>query len=127
MNSIKFFKSQAKFLKKDFDNKNNYIATDRYDSGFVNKPVPTLMSFYHVIAKEACFNNWNELIASSDEKLLVAQILYQNQTLNGNGIRFNWQTLSKLSIAEQKIECWNDRRKLLDRYPFIHNLSIFLR
>jgi hypothetical protein len=126
MTNIDFFKSQAKFLKKDF-NKNDYISVGRYDAVFSNNPEPTLMNFYHVIAREACFNNWNELVASNNEQLSVAKILYQNQTLNGNGIRFNWQRLTKLSLVEQKKERWNYRREILEKYVFLYSLSAFLR
>ena len=89
-NLLVFFKSQARFLQKDF-NSHKFEAMCRFDSVFLNKENPTLMNFQHVIAKEAGFNNWNELTSASENELKVAQVLYKNFGLNKSGIRFNFQ------------------------------------
>ena len=66
MTDVDFFKNQAKFLHKDF-NKGNPNAIARYNNVFVNKDNPSLMNFQHIIAKEATFNNWNELISANKD------------------------------------------------------------
>lgn len=125
MTNIDFFKSQAKFLQKDF-NKNNYSAINRYNDIFFDKENPTLMNFQHVIAKEACFDNWNLLINASDKQLDVSKILFLNQTLNGNGIRFNWESFKGKTKQEIKEFKWLERKELLDNFNSLHRLAVCL-
>lgn len=125
MNNIDFFKSQANFLKKDY-NKQQSEAICRCNKVFVNKHDLSLMNFQHIIAKEAGFNNWNELRSANENQLKVAQILYKYQTINGSGYRFNYQELGRKSASEQKEYMIAMRKELLDNSDFIIVLSHFL-
>lgn len=126
MNNIDFFKSQAKFLQKDY-NKNIYEALYRFKKIFHSKENPTLMNFHHVIAREACFENWNTLIKASSSQLSIAKVLYENPTLNFNGIQFDFSEMIKKSKME-KIKFINEQRKrLLNNADFIMQLSQFLQ
>ena len=124
-NLIDFFKSQAKFLQKDF-NKHKFEAICRFDNVFINKEEPTLMNFQHVIAKEAGFNNWNELKNATGNELKVAHILYKNIGLNASGIRFNLQAMRKMNKIEKQQYRTESRRVLLDNSDFIIKVSELL-
>ena len=124
-NLIDFFKSQAKFLQKDF-NKHKFEAICRFDNVFINKEEPTLMNFQHVIAKESGFNNWNELKNATGNELKVAHILYKNIGLNASGIRFNLQAMRKMNKIEKQQYRTESRRVLLDNSDFIIKVSELL-
>lgn len=124
-NLVVFFKSQAKFLQKDFNN-HKFEAMYRFESVFLNKENPTLMNFQHVIAREAGFNNWNELMSASENELKVAQVLYKNLGLNKSGIRFDFQEMKKMNKIEKRQYQNENRRELINNSDFIMKISDLL-
>lgn len=96
MNTIDYFKLQAKNLHKDFKTQNplvdktiggfQYEYTPKYfqiydvisDFG-INEENFTLMNAQHVIAKIANFDNWTALLRASPAELELAKLLYDYQ------------------------------------------------
>ena len=121
-----FFRNQAKFLHKDFS-KGNPKAIVRYNNVFVNKENPTLMNFQHVIAKEASFANWNELISANEQELSVAKVLYSYPTICNDGLCLFKDITTKNSVNEQKTKLAQGRRVLLTRSDTIVKVSDILK
>lgn len=126
MTDVDFFKNQAKFLHKDF-NKGNPNAIARYNNVFVNKDNPSLMNFQHIIAKEATFNNWNELISANEQELAVAKVLYSYPTMCNDGLCLFKDITTKNSVNEQKNKLTQGRRGLLTRSDIIVKVSDILK
>jgi len=96
MNTIDYFKLQAKNLHKDFKTKSPvldktttaflYEYTPKYfdiemiiaDFG-INENNFSLMNAQHVIAKMANFDKWADLLKASPAELELAQLLYDYQ------------------------------------------------
>jgi len=96
MNTIDYFKLQAKNLLRDFKTKTPILG--KTDSAFLYEYKPkyfdiemiisdfdidenniTLMKAQHVIAKIANFNKWAELLKASTAELELAKLLYDYQ------------------------------------------------
>ena len=96
MNTIDYFKLQAKNLLRDFKTKTP--VPDKTTSAFLFEYKPryfdiemiisdfgideenfSLMNAQHVIAKIANFDNWSVLIEVSKEELELAKLLYDHQ------------------------------------------------
>ncbi len=96
MNTIDYFKLQAKNLLRDFKTKTPVL--DRTTTAFLYEYRPkyfdiemiisdfdieednfTLMNAQHVIAKIANFNKWAELLKASIAELELAKLLYDHQ------------------------------------------------
>jgi hypothetical protein len=98
MNTIDYFKLQAKNLHKDFKTKK--LSFDNETNDFLYKYEPkyfdidtilcfidvdednfTLMNAQHLVAQMAGFVKWAELIRASDPELELAKLLFDNQHL----------------------------------------------
>lgn len=96
MNTIDYFKLQAKNLHKDF--KTRIPVSDSENTPFLYDYAPTyfdvemiisdfnvdeekfsLMNAQHVIAKIANFEKWTSLLKASSAELELAQLLYDHQ------------------------------------------------
>lgn len=96
MNTIDYFKLQAKNLHKDFKTKTPVL--DKTTTAFLYEYTPkyfdiemiisdfgideenfSLMNAQHVIAKIANFDNWAELLKVSTAELELAKLLYDHQ------------------------------------------------
>ncbi|MFN3299065.1 MAG: hypothetical protein ACK41Z_02625 [Sediminibacterium sp.] len=96
MNTIDYFKLQAKNLLRDFKTKTPVL--DKTSSAFLYEYTPkyfdiemiisdfnideenfSLMNAQHVIAKIANFDNWSELLKASTAELELSKLLYDNQ------------------------------------------------
>lgn len=96
MNTIDYFKLQAKNLLRDFKTKTPVL--DRTTTAFLYEYTPkyfdiemiisdfdidednfTLMNAQHVIAKIANFNKWAELLKTSTAESELAKLLYDHQ------------------------------------------------
>lgn len=96
MNTLAFFKLQAKNLFKDFKTKTpvfdeiiedylneytpKYFDIDRiimeYD---INEETFTLMKAHHIFANMVGFNKWADLVNCSPSELELAKLLFENQ------------------------------------------------
>jgi hypothetical protein len=96
MNTIDFFKLQAKNLHRDFRTKKPVTDTEEnirsyeYEPKFfdveliiyefnLDEEKLTLMKAQHVIAQMVGFIKWTVLIRASEADLKIAKILYENQ------------------------------------------------
>lgn len=98
MNTIAYFKLQAKNLHKDF--KTQKLSFDNEINDYLYKYEPkyfdidgilcytdidednfTLMNAQHFIAQMVGFTKWTELINASDAELELAKLLFDNQDL----------------------------------------------
>lgn len=94
MNTIDFFKFQAKNLHKDFKTRklvfNNEFGELSYEPKYfdvelviqdfkLDEEKLTLMKAQHAIAKMAGFEKWTTLIKASEPDLKIAKLLYENQ------------------------------------------------
>ncbi|WP_333661008.1 hypothetical protein [Chishuiella changwenlii] len=96
MNTINYFKLQAKNLHKDFKTKTltddisiggfiyeynpKYFRLDLIISDFnIDEKNITLMKLQHVIAKMANFDSWDMLLNASPDELDLAKLLYDYQ------------------------------------------------
>ena len=96
MNTIDFFKLQAKNLHRDF--KRRKPVSDKLNNAWLYEYEPkyfdvllvmidfnlneeklTLMKAQHAIAQMAGFEKWTVLIKTSETDLKIAKILYENQ------------------------------------------------
>lgn len=96
MNTIDYFKLQAKNLLRDF--KTKVPVLDKTTTAFLYEYTPkyfdieliitnfsideenfTLMNAQHIIAKIANFENWSELLIASTAELELAKLLYDHQ------------------------------------------------
>lgn len=96
MNTIDYFKLQAKNLLRDFKTKTPVL--DKTTTAFLYKYTPkyfdiemiisdfdideqnfSLMNAQHVIAKIANFNSWAELLKASTAELELSKLLYDHQ------------------------------------------------
>jgi hypothetical protein len=96
MNTIDYFKLQAKNLHKDFKTKSTVL--DKTTTAFLYDYTPkyfdiemiisefgideenfSLMNAQHVIAKIANFDKWAELLKASTAELELAKLLYDHQ------------------------------------------------
>lgn len=133
MNTIDFFKFQAKNLHKDFKTRklvfNNEFGELSYEyepkyfdvelviQDFkLDEEKLTLMKAQHAIAQIAGFRKWTDLIKASEPDLKIAKILYDNQDIIDVRMWLDYitdaekmnQTIfdseTKLSICEQVFE-----------------------
>lgn len=96
MNTIDYFKLQAKNLLRDFRTKTpvfdktasafqyeytpKYFDVEMIISDFdIDEQNFSLMNAQHVIAKIANFNNWSELLKASTAELELSKLLYDHQ------------------------------------------------
>ncbi len=96
MDTIDYFKLQAKNLLRDFKTKT--VVLDKTSSAFLYEYTPkyfdiemiisdfdideenfSLMNAQHVIAKIANFDNWSELLNAAKAELELAKLLYDHQ------------------------------------------------
>lgn len=96
MNTIDYFKLQAKNLHRDFKTKTPVL--DKKATAFHNEYAPkyfniemvignygvdeenlSLMNAQHVIAKIAYFDNWADLLKASPAELELAKLLFDHQ------------------------------------------------
>lgn len=96
MNTIDYFKLQAKNLHKDFKTKTSIV--DKTTTAFLYEYTPkyfdiemiisdfdideenfSLMNAQHIIAKIANFKNWASLLKATPAELELAKLLYDNQ------------------------------------------------
>lgn len=96
MNTIDYFKLQAKNLHKDFKTKTSVV--DKTTTAFLYEYTPkyfdvemiisdfdideenfSLMNAQHVIAKIANFDKWSSLLKASSSELELAKLLYDYQ------------------------------------------------
>ena len=133
MDTIDFFKLQAKNLHRDFKTRklvfNNEFGKLLYEYEPKNFDVElviqdfhldveklTLMKVQHVIAQIAGFEKWTVLIKASEADLKIAKILYENQDIIdlrmwidyiADAERINqtrFDSETKLTICEQVFE-----------------------
>ena len=133
MNTIDFFKLQAKNLHRDF--KRRKPASDKLNNAWLYEYEPkyfdvllvmidfnlneeklTLMKAQHAIAQMAGFEKWTVLIKASETDLKIAKILYENQDIIdlrmwldyiADAERMNqtkFDSETKLAICEQVFE-----------------------
>ena len=120
MNTIDYFKLQAKNLYKDFKTKTPVL--DKTTTAFLYEYTPkyfdiemiisdfgideenfSLMNAQHVIAKIANFDKWAELIKASTAELELAKLLYDHQN-KINLIRWNIYIADAQSMNETKLD-----------------------
>lgn len=106
MNTIEYFKLQAKNLRRDFKTKTPVV--DKTTTAFLYEYAPkyfdvemvisdfnideenfSLMNAQHVIAKIVNFDNWGDLLKAPPAELELAQLLYDYQ----NRIDLNWMAI----------------------------------
>ncbi len=118
-NYILFFKQEAKRLLKGFEN-NDANSVTRVDKYIKQTADMCLARAQHVVAKEAGFNNWQDLIHASDDQLLFAKIMYQYPLLTEIG---GW------SYPGHRINPYSDedRHGLFNSYERVMRIVRWLR
>ena len=98
MNTIDYFKFQAKNLHRDFKTKNRvfgnvindflyeyspkYFDIDQIVLDYnLNEEKFSLMNAQHVIADLTGFDKWTNLINASEDELELAKLLFDNQNI----------------------------------------------
>ncbi len=133
MNTIDFFKLQAKNLHRDFKTKKpvsdtkDSLSLYEYEPKYfdveliiyefnLDEEKLTLMKAQHVIAQMAGFIKWTVLIRASKSDLKIAKILYENQDVIDLRMwedyivqaermnQTNFDSETKLAICEQVFE-----------------------
>jgi len=126
MNTIDYFKLQAKNLHRDFKTKTpvfdnvindflyeyspKYFDIDQIVLDYkLNEEKFSLMNAQHVIADLAGFNKWNKLINASEDELELAKLLFDNQNIidlfSWNHYILQTESLNGYEIdAETKLE-----------------------
>lgn len=126
MNTIDYFKLQAKNLLRDFKTKTPVL--DKTTTAFLYEYTPkyfdieliisnfsvdeenfTLMNAQHIIAKIAYFDKWSELLSASTAELELAKLLYDHQNrIDMVGWKFyieNAQSMNEIELdAEIQVD-----------------------
>ena len=120
MNTIDYFKLQAKNLHRDFKTQTLHVGKTKGDLQFeyspryfqiydiisdfdINEKNFTLMNAQHVIAKIAGFDKWGTLIKTSPSELELAKLLFEHQD-KIDLISWNFYIADAQSMTEHELD-----------------------
>lgn len=116
---IDFFKSESKKLVKQY-NSQEVEAIGRVQKHIRNMDVFCLARAQHVVAREAGFNRWEDLLHASANRLQFGVILYKNPLLT---------EIEGWSYPGHKINSYkeSDRQSLINNYDWVMRIVSWLR
>lgn len=123
MQSIEYFKKQAKQLFKQFEMKEP-LAIARVEIHINDISNVSLMKIQHVIALEFGFEKWNDIISTSETARKLAIVMNRIPDLSDFG--FGIYNMEKMNRANSAIKLAEERAILLGKHEVVEQTKLWI-